>query len=101
MQARSDLAKLHSAPFPQGMHCGARGAFVDNVPLLRQVPGKFGHQNFTPRNPDALSLDLHAEMSRKSEELGGQSLRDSLRGKSVADQLKAMFELMKKLRILK
>jgi hypothetical protein len=45
--------------------------------------------------------DLHAEMSRKNEELGGKTLRDSLPAKSVEDQLKAMFELMKKLRILK
>src|SRR5205823_3428368 len=29
--------------------------------------------------------DLHAEMSRKNEELGGQTLRDSLRGKSAED----------------
>jgi uncharacterized protein DUF2019 len=44
--------------------------------------------------------DLHAEMSRKQDGLGGQTLRDSLRGKSVEDQLEAMFKLMKKLGIL-
>jgi hypothetical protein len=45
--------------------------------------------------------ELHAELSSKDPDLDHKILRDSLRGKSVEEQLESMFKLMRKLRILK
>jgi hypothetical protein len=58
MEPQHELAKLHPAPFPQGLHCSAAGAFVNNVSLLRRVHGKFGRVNWAPRDSRALSVDL-------------------------------------------
>lgn len=58
MERQEEFAELHSAPFPEGMHCSAAGAFVNNVPLLRRVSAKVGRQNWAPRDPDLLSVDL-------------------------------------------
>jgi len=54
----SDLAKLHSRPFPRGSHCGVNGAFVDNVPLLRKEHDPSLGITWVPRHPSALNLDL-------------------------------------------
>ena len=71
-----------------GAHVEGRTGFRDAPENKGNIP-TFSHE------------DLHAEMSRKQDGLGGQTLRDSLREKSVEDQLEAMFKLMKKLGILK
>ncbi len=45
--------------------------------------------------------DLHAELSRTDRNRADRTVRDSLRGKPVEEQLEAMFKLMRKIGILK